>query len=75
MSASPQSSSKAEAAPAPAPAAFDAYMGAFTGVFGEELYRAHQSDADPEMTAALADCVEAGLMVWGNPLRLPVSVS
>ena len=65
----------AKSAPVPAPAAFDEYMSTFTGVFGDELYRAHQSDADPEMTAALADCVEAGLMTWGHPLRLPASVS
>ena len=56
-------------------AAFDQYMGRFTALFGEELFAVHQSDANPELTAALADCVEAGLLVWGDPLKLPNHVS
>jgi Na+-translocating ferredoxin:NAD+ oxidoreductase RnfC subunit len=55
--------------------AFEEYMAMFTTLFGEELYRAHQSDAHVEMTAVLADCVEAGLLVWGSPLKLPQVVS
>ena len=57
------------------PAAFDEYMAKVTAVFGDELYQVHQSDAHPEMTAALADCVEAGLLVWGDPLALPSQVA
>jgi hypothetical protein len=53
---------------------FESYMNNFTELFGEDLYKLHQSDAHPEMTAVLADCVEAGLLVWGSPLRLPETV-
>lgn len=66
-------SSETATASASAQLAFERYMGQFTEMFGEELYQMHESDANPEMTAALADCVEVGLLVWGNPLRLPAA--
>lgn len=52
-------------------AAMNAYMDDVSRCFGQELYAVHANDAHPETTRLLADTLEAGYLVYGQPMTFP----
>jgi hypothetical protein len=52
---------------------FGRYMDRFSDVFGDELFAVHSAEANVEVTQLLADCIEAGWVVWGAEPDLAVS--
>jgi hypothetical protein len=51
---------------------FGRYMDRFSDVFGDELFAVHSAEANVEVTQLLADCIEAGWVVWGAEPDLAV---